>query len=188
MPRLIAAVLYADGLYPDRVLEQAIEPLRERGLELAGVLQRPASGLADLHPCDLLLEDLSSGAVTAVAEQRGAHARGCRLDVGLLTEAAEAVLASLHDAAPRLLVVNKFGKIEADGGGLRDAIAEAVGLGVPVLVGVPARNLDRWRAFAGALADELRPDPTAVAAWLAGHGLFGDSDAAAAPGVAAELA
>ena len=52
---------------------------------------------------------------------------------------------------PRLLIVNKFGKIEADGGGLREAIAEAVDLGIPVLVGVPARNLDRWRAFAGAV-------------------------------------
>ena len=176
MPRPIAAVLYADGVYPDRVLARALEPLRERGTELAGVLQRDAAPLADRHPCDLLLEDLASGEVTAIAEQRGAHARGCRLDVGLLTEVAEEVLASLRDGAPRLLVVNKFGKIEADGGGLRGAIAEAVGLGIPVLVGVPARNLDRWRAFAGPLAEEIAPDTAAIAGWLAGHRLTAETD------------
>ncbi len=68
-------------------------------------------------------------------------------------------------------MVNKFGKIEADGGGLRGAIAEAVGLGIPVLVGVPARNLDRWRAFAGPLAVELPAEPAAIAAWLETQGL-----------------
>jgi hypothetical protein len=36
---------------------------------------------------------------------------------------------------------------------------------------VPARNLDRWRAFAGPLAVELPAVPAAVIAWLEGHGL-----------------
>ena len=89
----------------------------------------------------------------------------------MLTELAETVAASLHGDAPRLLIVNKFGKIEADGGGLRGAIAEAVDLGIPVLVGVPARNLDRWRAFAGPLAVELPAEPAAITGWLEAHGL-----------------
>ncbi len=115
------------------------------------------------HPCDIVLQDLSTGEVTAIAEDRGREARGCRLDVGLLTDLAEAVTASLRLEQPRLLVVNKFGKIEADGGGLRGAIAEAVSQGIPVLVGVPARNLDRWRIFAGPLAVELPADSSVIA-------------------------
>lgn len=171
----IAAVVYADGVYPDEAMARAIAPMRDAGMALAGVLQRAPDGLADRHPCDLLIEDLSSGEVVALAEHRGKEARGCRLDVSLLTEMAEAVVASLHADQPRLLVVNKFGKIEADGGGLRDAIAEAVAMGIPVLVGVPARNLDRWRAFAGQLAVELAPGENAIDGWLRAHGLIGDS-------------
>ncbi len=166
----IAAIVYSDGVYPDRIIARAIEPLRAAGVPLAGALQvEPVA--AGRHPCDMLLEELASGDVHAIAEHRGREARGCRLDVGLLTEIGEAVLHSLHDEQPRLLVVNKFGKIEADGGGLRQAVAEAADLGIPVLVGVPARNLDRWRAFAGSLAVELPATVGAIADWLAHHGL-----------------
>jgi hypothetical protein len=78
---------------------------------------------------------------------------------------------SLLTEAPRLLVVNKFGKIEADGGGLRAAIALAVDSAIPVLVGVPARNLARWRAFAGELAVELPAETAALESWLRSQGL-----------------
>lgn len=171
MSPLIAALVYADGVYPERVIARAVEALRDRGVALAGALQRAAGEMVDRHPCDLLIEDLATGEVTAIAEHRGKQARGCRLDVSLLTELAGAVLSSLRSEEPRLLVINKFGKIEADGGGLRQAVAEAVDLGIPVLVGVPARNLDRWRAFAGPLAVELPVDDTALARWLAEQGL-----------------
>jgi hypothetical protein len=90
----IAAVVYADAVYPDRLIANAIRSLRARGIALAGVLQREvsslAAGRADRHPCDLLLEDLSSGEILTLAEYRGKHARGCRLDIGLLTELAQA--------------------------------------------------------------------------------------------------
>ncbi|WP_395711697.1 DUF2478 domain-containing protein [Reyranella sp.] len=171
MSPLIAALVYADGVYPERAIARVVERLRNRDIRLAGALQRAPDGMAERHPCDLLIENLATGEVTAIAEYRGKQARGCRLDVGLLTELAEAVHASLQADAPRLLVVNKFGKIEADGGGLRPAIAEAVDLGIAVLAGVPARNLDRWRAFAGPLAVELPDDDAALDHWLAQHGL-----------------
>lgn len=184
--RLIAALVYADGLYPDRAIARAIEPLRDRGIALAGAIQIETANLPGRHPCDMLLEDLASGDIVAIAEHRGREARGCRLDVGILTEMAEAVANGLQADAPRLLVVNKFGKIEADGGGLRGAIAEAVDRGIPVLVGVPARNLDRWRAFVGPLAVELPVEPSVIADWLGSLGLpaspiaRGTTDASAA--------
>jgi hypothetical protein len=169
--RLIAALAYADGVYPDRAIARAIEPLWNRGIPLAGVIQLEPADMADRHPCDLLLKNLATGEVTAIAEHRGKEARGCRLDIALLTEVAEAVVEGLHADRPRLLVVNKFGKIEADGGGLRRAIAEAVDLGIPVLIGVPARNLGRWRAFAGSFAVELPAESWAIVEWLQAHGL-----------------
>jgi hypothetical protein len=174
----IAAVVYPDGRYPDRLFARVLEPLRKRGIALVGALQLESIDVADRHPCDLLLENLSTGEIVALAEHRGRQARGCRLDIRELTGLAERVERSLRNGRPCLLVVNKFGKIEADGGGLRDALAEAVNLGIPALVGVSVRNLDRWRAFAGAFAIELPAAAAALATWLDVHGL---SAAAASP-------
>jgi nucleoside-triphosphatase THEP1 len=168
---MIAALVYADGVYPDQAIGRAIEPLRERGVPLAGAIQHDPTDRPARHPCDLLLENLATGEIIAIAERRGREARGCRLDVGVLTDISEAVVSSLHGDEPRLLIVNKFGKIEADGGGMREAIADALHLGIPVLVGVPMRNLDRWRTFAGAYAVELPADPVAISEWLASQGL-----------------
>jgi Protein of unknown function (DUF2478) len=36
--------------------------------------------------------------------------------------------------SPELLVLNKFGKVEAEGMGTRDLIAQAVCMGIPVIV------------------------------------------------------
>jgi hypothetical protein len=179
----IAAVVYADGVYPDRLLREVLSSLRDRGLPLAGVLQVEQPAADDCHPCDMLLEELAGGEIVALSEDRGKHARGCRLDIGVLTELAEAVQSSLQADEPRLLVVNKFGKIEADGGGLREAIADAVALGIPVLVGVPMRNLEGWRAFAADLATELAPQAAAIERWLDSHRLR----AAPTPGARRQL-
>lgn len=172
MTALIAALVYANGVYPERVIARAVERLRDRGVTMAGALQCTILDAVDRHPCDLLIEDLTTGDVTPIAEHRGRQARGCKLDVALLTELAESVVSGVRSGAPRLLVINKFGKTEAEGGGLRDAIAEAAGRDIPVLVGVPMRNLDQFRAFAGPLAVELPVGEAALAGWLAGHGLL----------------
>ena len=90
-------------------------------------------------------------------EDRGAGARGCRLDEAALAEATARIEGSLEHA-PQLLILNKFGKVECEGGGLRDLIASAIDRGIPVIIGVPERNLDAWRSFAGEFAIELRDD------------------------------
>jgi hypothetical protein len=54
---------------------------------------------------------------------------------------------------------------------LREAISEAVYLGIPVLVGVPMRNLERWRAFTGAYSVKLPVDAGTISNWLASQGL-----------------
>ncbi|MGO8909545.1 MAG: DUF2478 domain-containing protein [Bradyrhizobium sp.] len=53
---------------------------------LAGVVQHQAFEGADRR-CDVILEDLSSGHRTTLFENRGAGARGCRLDEAALAEA-----------------------------------------------------------------------------------------------------
>lgn len=159
----VAALVYADEAYPDAVFARLVAICRGRGLSLGGVLQHRVSDCAD-HHCDVELEDLASGVRTIIFEERGAGARGCRLDVGALADATARIERSL-DIDPALLLLNKFGKVETEGGGLIGLIGQAIERGIPVIIGVPTRNLAAWRAFAGDLAVELG-DEAAALRWL----------------------
>lgn len=160
----VAAIVYANEAYPDSVFSALVARCRALGLSLAGVLQHQVAEGADRR-CDVILEDLTSGHRTALFEDRGAGASGCRLDEAALAEATARVEGSLENA-PQLLVLNKFGKVECEGGGLRDLIASAIDRGIPVVIGVPQRNLAAWREFAGEFAIELSDHTREVELWL----------------------
>jgi nucleoside-triphosphatase THEP1 len=160
----LAAVVYPNEAYPQATFQRVVNDCRSRALKLAGVLQHPVCD-DPAHRCDVILEDLVSGARTELFERRGKGATGCRLDVAALTDVTARIERALqHDVD--LLVLNKFGKVEAEGGGLVDPIAAAIDRGIPVIIGVPARNLAAWRAFAGDLAVEFVPDFSGIAEWL----------------------
>jgi len=162
--RPVAAIVYANEIYPDALFKALVQRCRALGLTLAGVLQHQAFAGGDRR-CDVILEDLATGHRTALFENRGAGARGCRLDEAALAEATARVEGSFEQV-PHLLVLNKFGKVECEGGGLRDLIAGAIDRGIPVIIGVPERNLDAWRDFAGEFAVELPGDADRIGKWL----------------------
>lgn len=150
---LLTALVYADSALADQALRRVVRQYESAGRRLAGVAQRdtPRAGRTS---CDMTLEELSTGIAIAISQDRGPHARGCRLDLGEMARAIQLASAALL-GTPDLLVLNKFGKTEVEGGGFRALIAEAIQQGVPVLIAVPYRNLDSWRAFAGQLAREI---------------------------------
>lgn len=167
--RRILAVVYTDALAADLFLARVGYRLRDANVKVAGLVQSNTFA-RERTKCDMQIEELASGTVLQLSEQRGAGARGCRLDRGVLADAAALLLAALTEQ-PEVLILNKFGKIEAEGGGLRDVVAVAVEAGIPLIVGVPFRNLDQWRAFAGEFADECPVDLDRVADWLASRGI-----------------
>ena len=152
----ITAITYGDGLRITPILDRIALHLATEGFRLAGLIQREATR-AGRSRCDMLLEDLASGESFPISQDRGEDARGCRLDVEALLNAIARTRAMLP-SQPDLLIVNKFGKTECEGGGCRALIAEAVEHDVPVLVAVPWGNLEVWRRFAGELAIEFRLD------------------------------
>jgi hypothetical protein len=162
--KTVAAIVYANEAYPEAIFLKLVGRCRALGLSLAGVLQHPAFECVDRR-CDVILEDLTSGHRTVLFEDRGVGARGCRLDESALAEATARIEGSLQ-SKPDLLVLNKFGKVECEGGGLRDLIANAIARGIPVIIGLPRRNLEAWRAFADEFAVELSDDAREIERWL----------------------
>jgi hypothetical protein len=160
----LVAIVYANEAYPQSTFERIVENCRRRGLRVAGVLQHPVCSDTAGH-CDVVLEELTTGLRTDLFEDRGPGARGCRLDVAALAEVNWQVARSL-DSDPEILILNKFGKVEAEGRGLLDLVAIAVDRGILVVIGVPIRNLEAWRNFAGGMSVEFSSDPSEVTDWL----------------------
>lgn len=159
---MLACVTVAGKGLTDACLAQAVTLMQVQGLRLAGTVQFNPQR-ADRPKCDMDVHILPDGPVLRISEDRGAHARGCRLDAGVLEAAVVATLARLEGAD--LLVVNKFGKQESEGRGFVPVIAEAIARGLPVLVGVNPLNHGAFHAFAGGLAQDLVADPDAIAEW-----------------------
>ena len=166
----ILAIVYSDGLAADRLISELGYKMRNAGIAVAGIVQHNRF-TRDRTKCDMEVEELSSGTVLKLSEDRGKEARGCRLDRSALSEAAS-LLSSSIASGPELVILNKFGKIEAEGQGLRDALAQAVQLGAPVIVGVPYRNVEQWRIFAEGLAEECSIGSPRVYEWLLLHGFI----------------
>lgn len=146
----------------DALIAATAERLQAEGLRLAGTVQsnieRP-----DRRKCDMDLMILPDGPVIRISEDRGGLARGCTLDSGALEQSVAMVQQRLPGAD--LLVVNKFGKREAEGKGLVPVIGDAVELDIPVLVGVNGLNLAAFLAFAGDDAVALPTDVASVVEW-----------------------
>ena len=164
----ILAIVYSDGLAADRLISELGYKVRDAGIAVAGIVQHNQF-VRDRTKCNMEIEELASGIVLKISEDRGKEARGCRLDRGALSEAAALLSASIENG-PQLVILNKFGKTEAEGRGLRDTLAQAVQLGVPVIVGVPFRNIEQWRIFAEGLAEECAIGSSRPHEWLLLHG------------------
>lgn len=174
-PSPILAIVYSDGLAADRFISDLGYRIRDAGIAVAGIVQHNKF-IRDRTKCNMEVEELGSETVLQLSEDRGKEARGCRLDRGALSEAAALLSASLENG-PEIVILNKFGKLEAEGRGLRDALADAVQLGMPIVVGVPYRNIEQWRIFAEGLAEECPIDSSRLHEWLLQQGLNVDREA-----------
>lgn len=152
----------------DRLLAAAAEALRAGGVALAGVVQ-VNDEFDPARPCHMDLHILNGRQVIRISQNLGALSKGCRLDpagleqaVGLTAQALEALTAT---AGPRLLIINKFGKQEAEGRGFRPLIGQALAQGLPVLTAVNGANLAAFSAFADGMGAALPPDLPTILRW-----------------------
>jgi nucleoside-triphosphatase THEP1 len=146
----------------DALIAEVAAILAAHSVRLAGTVQsnleRP-----DRRKCDMDLAVLPDGPIVRISEDRGDLARGCTLDTGALEQTVVAVLQRLEGA--EVLIVNKFGKREAEGKGLVPVIVEALERGLPVLIGVNGLNLAAFLTFAGEAASAMPADAPTVVNW-----------------------
>jgi hypothetical protein len=159
----LAAVRAKAGVSVDMLFAEIVALLRPRGVRIGGVLQENDWSSGDSRPITRL-RNLSDGSLIRISQDLGLEARGCRLDPGALAEAAP-LLEGMIEAGADLLIINRFGKAEAEGTGLRSVIERAILVGVPVLTAVRTEYVDAWAGFHAGLSMWLPPDSNAILSW-----------------------
>jgi nucleoside-triphosphatase THEP1 len=148
----------------DLLLSRLAATLASQGVRSCGTVQintDRASG-----PCAMDVRVLPDGPVLRISQDLGSASKGCRLDPAALETAVGLVEARLGPDVD-LLIINKFGKHEAEGRGFRTTIARALDLQIPVLVGVNSLNVSAFMEFAGSEAVRLAPSDDPIYDWLA---------------------
>ena len=148
----------------DQLLHSVARNLQLRGMRVCGTVQVNTEKL-DGSKCDMDVKVLPEGPRLRISQNLGRGSRGCRLNADALETAVGLVRTALGEGVD-CLIINKFGKQEAEGHGFREVIAEALGLGVPVLVGLNRLNLGAFEDFSGGLATSLQPDTSVLERWM----------------------
>jgi hypothetical protein len=152
-PLNLAAIIYRPADDVDGLLGSFACDLICRGHRIGGIVQKNTKGESGRREL-MEVVDLMTGRAIRICQSLGNGAEACRLNPAGLVEAATAVTRAVS-ARAELVIVNKFSKQEAAGGGLRAEIADTVMAGLPLLTAVPDRCYDAWAAFTGRFGTTL---------------------------------
>ena len=147
----------------DAILAQVVALLSAKGVRMAGTVQSNTPRPDRAH-CDMDVQVLPDGPCFRISQDLGNDAKGCRLDPGVLEQAVMAVTARMDGA--EVLVINKFGKLEAEGRGFCGLIAEALARDMVVLVGVNGLNRAGFQTFSADMAAHVGDSPEEIADWV----------------------
>ncbi|MGO4833300.1 DUF2478 domain-containing protein, partial [Rhizobiaceae sp. 2RAB30] len=147
----VAAVVYRPGENPDDVIAAFLLGLVDRGFDVAGLMQKQKAG----H-CELLVVPRlpMPGKLLSVALDGATHWDDVLDQVA--TDAA---------ALPDIVVLNRFGWREANGGGLLDVLLDAADRGTPVLIAVPKALFEDWLALTQGMTARLNCDRKSLDRW-----------------------
>jgi hypothetical protein len=159
----IAAIGYQAGFEIDDFLRSVTNRLRADHVSLGGTLQENTGG-GEVLCSAMTLIDLASQRRVKISQDLGAQSEACRLDAQGLSEIG-ALLDRTLDQKIELLVLNRFGTVEAEGAGLRSAFVRAIDAGIPVLTAIRPPYIEAWVEFHGGLAVGFAPDLDRVLAW-----------------------
>lgn len=160
-----AAIVHRGGTAADTLLAEVVAHQQAQGRRVRGLLMtypEPEAGCAGR----MVLVDIDSGVPFLVSQPMGSGSTACRGDPQGFAQASAVLRAALADA-PDLVVVNRFGALEAEGGGFSAELLALLSEGIPVLTAVNERYLPTWQHFSGGAA-VLPAERAAVDQWLAG--------------------
>jgi nucleoside-triphosphatase THEP1 len=156
----VAVIANREGRDSQALLAKAAEDWRAAGVKVVGILaeNNDTEGMCSAD----FVRDIASGTRYSVHLDAPPPGKTCHLDAAGMDEACAGLLGQI--ALADVVVLSKFGKLEAMQQGLWPAFAAAVATGKPLLTTVSARHMEAWRAFAHAPV-WLEPDGSSAERW-----------------------
>ena len=158
----LAAVVYGADDDPDGVISGFAADLRRAGRRPVGVVQLGRSCRSENPELGVVM--LPHGEVVGLAAHDGTHVSGCRLDTDRLASLAVRLAAAVEDGAD-LVIINRFGRSEAEGRGLIDLVPQALDADIPVLIAVPEQRFAAWIRFSEGMNVRLACRREALDQW-----------------------
>ncbi|WP_170294676.1 DUF2478 domain-containing protein [Roseospira navarrensis] len=167
-----AALLYRGHAGPLEEIPIAFAAaLAARGLRVGGLAQRTRRHPETGRKTGMAVVDVATGRSHDIMQKLGRDSAACSLDTQGLAGATHVLRQAVDDGVD-LLVVSKFGHLEAEGQGLAHEMLHAMAEGVPVLTLVPESHALDWLAFTEPVGRILRPTLDACWRWWGPHGLY----------------
>ncbi len=161
--RNIAVVQGSDSESVQQLLVEAVANWRANGVKVAGVTAH-RHGSPDRKCTAGILRDIGSGDQFQIYFETAPSGTACDLDASGVDAACATVLDEI--AASDVVVLSKFGKLEAMQKGLFPAFEAAIAAGRPVVTTVSAKHREAWKEYAPD-ASYIRADNAVLAEWLA---------------------
>ena len=154
----LAAVVYRETDSPDCVLHEFAQYLKNDGCRVAGLIQsRSESGAISVTA-------LPTGDVICLAPDGASGSELSCIDTGKLIAAAEQIKGLIVSGAD-LVIINRFGRLEAVGKGLIQQIVDALEGDVPVIVAVPDYRFEEWLRFTCGMSVKLNCSQESILKW-----------------------
>jgi uncharacterized protein DUF2478 len=135
---------------------------QSRGARVVGLIEEHTEGLR--KACGgSMLKDLVSGSAHRLYQDLGPQSTACCLDAAGVAEACQAILGDIPSAD--LVILSKFGKLEAEHAGLIDAFICAAEHHRPILTSVAPQFAQSYLAFVGPLGMLVTADDTMLEMW-----------------------
>jgi len=161
----VAALVYSQSSRgADALLADFARDLLAQGRQLHGLVQHQIAPPAGGRPTRQLA-DLRSGRRYGLSQDLGPGSSACSLDAGALAAASQ-VLRDALQARAELVIVNRYGVIEAAGGGFAQEMLALMSEGIPLVTVVSATLLPDWRRFTGQAGLEMPVARAPLQAWF----------------------
>lgn len=162
--RKLGVILFSKGQDIDSLFESVNSNLQSRQLKVAGFLQHGTPADGDDCCKSMYIEDLKTGDKLEISQALGSGSKGCRLNPAVLADATAQILNQL-DESPDFIILNRFGKGEADGAGFRPVIEKGVELNIPTLIAVRDPYIADLKQFCGDCGQLLPFDFREIMSW-----------------------
>jgi hypothetical protein len=162
--KIIAVVQGAPSAVVQDLFREFVDR-RAPSTRIAGVIEE-GHGLADRACSAGRLRSICDGSLHPIFQDLGPGSEACHLDGAGAVSASEAIQRDIATGCD-LVILSKFGKLEAARAGLAPAFAAAIEAKVPILTAVSPTFYEAWAQLASPLFVSLPAEAAAVERWWA---------------------